>query len=179
MLPVVQTCLAGALKANNYVRGDMVMDPAWSRLDIQICYGLNAPAALVNEVMFRVLPNWLPWNAVVAWSTYFAFFPLLILVWYCVGYEIDYRERYRVSALAPKLQLRWTADIVLICLGLTLGGWAILIRREFEREFGFRGNVFSIPYFAWAVVLVLFYSKDLWDAISTGVLNMRNLNRTE
>lgn len=164
ILPVVQTSLAAALEANDYVRGYTAMDPLW-RFAIQICFGLNAPASIMNKVMFRYLPDWLPWNAVISWSTHLSFFPLLILAWYCVGYEIDFRERHRVSALAPKLRLRWAVDVVLICLGLTLGGWAVLIRREFVHEFGLRGNVLSIPYFVWAVVLVSFYTWDLWDAI--------------
>jgi hypothetical protein len=162
-LPVLAVSVAGALMANNALHRDTMMDPAWRRADIQICYGLNAPATLVSETIIRTVPKLAPDNVLVERSTSLAFYPLVALLWYCVGFEIDRRRRVTAPAKSPAS--RWAAALLLVCLGTALALWGILVRRQFGFPVTMRATLFSVPYFAWAACVVSVYGHDLWVAV--------------
>src|SRR4051794_11389416 len=98
-LPLVQSAVAAALITANRMRADSLMSPSWNKPEIQICYGLNAPAALVvhvlREAAYLSVPNPHQIELVIDTVIYVA---LVWITWFVVGVEIDGNGRRALVA---------------------------------------------------------------------------------
>src|ERR1039458_1976830 len=89
-LPMVQVILAICLITHNHFRAIHISHPSWEAPDIQLCDGLNAPAAEVRFWLLQGLHQYFPRDRVVvdiAMGTA-VYFVLIALLWYLVSLEI-------------------------------------------------------------------------------------------
>ena len=161
-LPVVQMAIAITLIMRNRAQ-DRLESPSWIKPGRQICDGLNAPTALIRFCLLKVADRefysvrWI--DSILETVVYFA---LVGLLWYCVSVEISGRDRKGASALTSTTRMRTAIDILLIAFGAALAVAGQLVRHQFGGRPDMYANLVSVPYFIWAIVLILFYSRDFW-----------------
>lgn len=156
-LPSIQVAIAAALTASNRLRQIPMGGSAWAAPDRQFCDGLNAPAALIRYCLLsmadRLFPGIFRFEFAVETAVYL---PLVGLLWYVVGVEIaGQRGRNR------PLRSRHAVDICAMMFGAALALVALLIRHQFGRPVSSYANLVAVPYFVWAVIIVVFYAHDL------------------
>jgi hypothetical protein len=162
-LPLAQLAAAIALTGSNFLRRDRIENPSWTALDRQVCDGLNAPAALIRFCMLKVVHLRAPY---LFWPDFILetvlYFGLIGLLWYFVAVEISERSREKLSALTSKTGMRTASDVVLIAFGAGLAGFGQLVRHQFGGVPDTHSNLIAVPYFVWAIALIVFYGHDLW-----------------
>jgi hypothetical protein len=158
-LPLVQVVVASALIAANFQRPDTLLSPSWNKPEIQICHGLNAPAALaihlLREAAYRCVPN--PHQVELVLDT-IVYVALVWVTWFIVGVQIERRLR---SPGTGKASLRGVTDLVAITIGTAIGVVGLLVRHQFGAVTSY-STLLSVPYFLWCAAIVTFYGHDLW-----------------
>jgi hypothetical protein len=161
-LPLMQVLLAAALITSNLLRPLSYSSSAAP--DRQFCDALNAPIVLIRGWWLRFASREFPhlfnqlyggWAGAIIENI--MYLVLVGLLWYLVSIEIDGRKEGKLSVVAAKTGMRTVSDLVLIFFGIYLGIAPILELYRFVMWHG----VFVIPYFAWASVIVVFYTRDL------------------
>ena len=129
-----------------------------------MCDGLNAPVAVVRFWILQVGFKWFvfhPWFAFVVENI--VYFGLVAFLWYLVSLEIIGWEQKRGSVLTARMPARRLADIFAIAFALVIAFFGEQVRRQTPGIYGTTyWNAVSIPYFIWAIVLVLFFGRDLF-----------------
>jgi hypothetical protein len=168
-LPLVQLAVAIALTTSKFLRLNRIENPSWIAPDRQICDALNAPAALVRFFLlkFAVRAFTRPSRVDFILET-IVYFALVGVLWFFVAVEINARNREKLSALTAKTGIRTAADVVLIAFGAGLTVLGQLVRHQFGGIPDTYSNLIAVPYFIWAIVIVVFYGHDLWATRVTG-----------
>lgn len=155
VLPMVQMVTAAGLVISNSRRPNTFASPPSAHLDIQYCWALNCPAAMIaylqRTATYELLKWHYPLNSIVDWGT---FFSLVWLLWYAISIEIGGKG---LSVLTPKTGVRRLADVLAIAFGAASWvfagyisrsvGWAVLL---------------TPVYMIWVMALIGFYGHDLW-----------------
>lgn len=161
VIPTVQVFIAGALIASNYYRPvprgeDTLPDSSVSALDIQSCWALNAPAAMVAHFQrvatYDLLGTYYPLYLILSLSI---FLPLVWLLWYALCIEAGGKG---LSVLTPKTGIRRAADVLMMALGASAyfyGNSAIVSVYQYQ------ALLWSV-YSAWTLLIMGFYGHDLW-----------------
>jgi hypothetical protein len=158
-LPLLQVLLAAALITSNLLRP--LSYSSFTYPERQVCDALNAPVVLVRYYWLRFALREFPhlyagWAGVIIENI--MYIALVGLLWYLVSIEIGGQKEGKVSIIAEKTGMRTAFDLLLISFGIYLGIVSILELYRFVMWHG----VFAIPYFVWAAVIVVFYTRDLW-----------------
>ena len=166
VVPVIQVALASGCIARNLLRADTLEDPAWTHLEMQYCWALNAPATamayLQREAMHPLLKNY-PASALIDQGV---FLLLVWLLWHVVCVELGGQGR---SVLSARTGFRRLAD----CLGIAIGISSFIVVVSSDRA---AAQIIYTPYqiemgslfFVWALVIVAFYGHDLWRNFTGG-----------
>lgn len=148
--------IAVALIANNHLRAISVVTPAWTALDVQICDGLNAPAALIRIFLTRFISAWMSLSySEEFWLETSVYILLIGLLWYTVDLEISR------SDINGGTTVRRVIDVLATIFGLGLAGLGILVRGQFGAVTTY-SNLIAIPYYIWGAVIATFYARNLW-----------------
>jgi len=139
---------------------DTLPDSRFSALDIQYCWALNSPAAMIaylqREATYELLQFHYPLNLIVDWGT---FFSLVWLLWYAVSIEVGGKG---LSVLTPRTGVRRLADALAIAFGA-----ALLIYADFATRSVYHQVWVTPVYMAWALAVTGFYGHDLWASFRT------------
>jgi len=159
ILPVVQVIIAMGLFAS-YLhrpepRGDTLPAGGDTGLDIQYCWAVNSPAAMVAQLQRRFTNGWLrnqyPLDLIVDVTV---FLSLVWLLWYAVAVEIGGKG---LSVLTPRTGHRRIADVVVIALGAYLVVYADRITLSVYHQ-----TWVTPVHLVWIIAIVGFYGHDLW-----------------
>ena len=159
ILPTVQVVVAFALIVSNLRRPDSWEDPTWTKLDIQYCWALNSPAAMMAAVQRKAMygvshglvNKHYPLNLSIDFSI---FLSLVWLLWYTVGTEIGGKG---LSVLTPKTGVRQAADVLAIALGAAVLVYADSVATQITHE-----TLVTPVHLTWALAIIGFYGHDLW-----------------
>lgn len=161
LIPTVQVFIAGALIVSNQNRPiprgeDTIPDSTVSALDIQSCWALNAPAAMVAHFQrvatYDLLGTYYPLYLLLNLSI---FLPLVWLLWYAVCIEAGGKG---LSVLTPKTGIRRVADVLMMALGASVFFYRDSTLVSVYRYEALLGSV----YLAWILLIMGFYGHDLW-----------------
>jgi len=159
ILPVVQVIIAMGLLAS-YLhrpepRGDTIPAGGDTGLDIQYCWALNAPAAMIAQLQRQITNTFLggryPLTLIVNLTV---FLSLVWLLWYAVAIEIGGKG---LSVLTPRTGHRRLADVVAIALGAYLVVCADRITLSVYHQ-----TWVTPVHLVWILGIIGFYGHDLW-----------------
>lgn len=173
ILPTVQVLIAAALIACNEHRPaptgeDTIGDSRDFALDIQSCWALNAPAAMIARIQRAATHDLLwthyPLDVVVDLGVLFL---LVWLLWYAVAVEITGRG---LSVLSPRTGIRRVADVLAIILGAFVVPYADRVTMDVLAPYQ---KVLACVYLLWTLAIIGFYGRDLLASFRTtpGVTN--------
>lgn len=165
LLPLVQLIIAVALTTSNFVRADSPSNPAWRAPDRQVCDAVNAPAAVVRFGLLKALDRWAPNHVradfVIETGVYFV---LVALLWYGVSVEITRHRQSRCNLARTRTVSRALFDIFFVLFGIAVGTAGQPVRHQFMDVTAY-STFLALPYFIWAVVLVVFYGYDFCNSL--------------
>jgi hypothetical protein len=159
ILPVVQVIIAMGLFAS-YLhrpepRGDTLPAGGDTGLDIQYCWAVNAPAAIVAQIQRRLtngfLRNQYPLDLIVDLTV---FLSLVWLLWYAVAVEIGGKG---LSILTRKTGHRRVADVLAMAFGASLVPYADRITLSVYHQ-----TWVTPVHLVWIFAIIGFYGHDLW-----------------
>lgn len=161
-LPMIQILVAVVLLTSNYLRPvNTPHNPSWTAPDRQFCDGLNAPAALVKNLLLVIVHRELPfpysdWVGLLVETV--VYLGLIGLLWYIVAVEVEGGTRRPASGSNARTGVRPIADSLMIAFGITLAIATTISHRGAGTYYG----LFGILHLFWAVVIGAFYGHDLW-----------------
>jgi hypothetical protein len=160
ILPTVQVVIAAALVVSNSRRPDTMAYWRSTHLDIQYCWALNSPAAMIahiqREATYELLQWHYPINRIIDWGI---FLSLVWLLWYAVSIETGGKG---LSVLTPKTGIRRVADVLAIAFGACLVVYADFVTRSVYHQ-----TRISSVHLIWVLAIVGFYGHDLWASFRT------------
>jgi hypothetical protein len=162
ILPAIQVLIAAGLIASNEQRPvprgeDTIPDSRAYALDVQACWALNAPAAMIARAQRVATHDWLWVHApsLLPVVNKGILFSLVWMCWYAASIEMGGRG---LSVFTPKTGSRRLADVAAILFGASLApygnGVSISVLDPYQKLLG-------CVYLAWALVIIGFYGHDL------------------
>ena len=173
-LPPVSVAVAvGLLQWGRHSRPPMVLDTLWVPTPTLLCYGINAPAFRINEIVDQILSslrNHLLSD--VAHSANIIFLVIVAMFWYMVGRRMDYSRSTHTSTGPTRVrEIAW--KVLVMLYGLTLLIVICLHNVLFTNPANnsYADNnllgelIFQALWFIWAVILIIVPSHDLLRVI--------------
>jgi hypothetical protein len=171
--PVSVAVAAGLLQWGRHSRPPVVLDTLWVPTPTLLCYGINAPAFRITEIVDQILSslrNHLLSDA--AHSGDIIFLVIVAMFWYMVGRRMDYSRSTHTSTAPTHLkEIAW--EVLVMLYGLTLLIVICLHNVLFTNpaknsyaDNNFLGElVFQALWFIWALILIIVPSRDLFGVI--------------
>lgn len=156
-LPLGQAALVVLLMLLNSMRDAW---GAWSAIERQVSYGINAPAAFISFFLAKLQLDISPLVNEIQYLffTYAFYFMLVVMLWYAVALEVSGGSNG--SSLTSLTRFRETADLMLVALGLFLIFLGVM---NFDLRSARRSEMpSSIGCLVWGVVVTSFYVRDLY-----------------
>jgi hypothetical protein len=166
LLPLVQVALAVVLTIPEYFRPESSEHPLKEKLNLQLGFALNAPAATLRYFLERFAMLFCPERYMTGTFTgcfplqfvfeTIVYFGLVALLWHFVILESGRQE----SVITSKTRMRKVVDALGILFGALVGAFGVMISHQIGSPIN--SFVVGIMYVIWSLTIMVFYGRDFW-----------------